>query len=133
MPPKAPNGKKPGGSGAKDVKDAEMKDNASITKKGKSTKKVVSAKEADEEMTVVVPPKKGPNSKKQPLADADGDVDMDASPDKADEAGENGAIVDPIAQTISGKFANASTHARCQAQVSDDSLHSRNQEQFLPP
>jgi 26S proteasome regulatory subunit N3 len=52
------------------------------------------AKDADEEMTVVVPPSK----KQAQAADGDGDVDMAGEEDKGEE-------VDPAVQAVTGVFA----------------------------
>lgn len=99
MSGKAPNGKKPVGSGARGKKDVDMKDSSS-SKKGKEVKQIV--REGDEEMTVVVPPTKGKSSKSSgpPEADSDGDVEMDA-PDKTNAEYE--PAVDPVVQAITGK------------------------------
>ena len=61
--------------------------------KGKQT-----AKDGDDEMTVVVPPSKASKQSKQPQ-DADGDVSM------GDEEAANGGEVkvDPVVQTVAGK------------------------------
>jgi 26S proteasome regulatory subunit N3 len=73
-------------------------------KDSSKTKGKKGAKEGDEEMTVVVPPSKKPQSTAPP-ADSDGDVSM-AAVDKDDNAEEDGEPkVDPVAQTIAGKQA----------------------------
>lgn len=87
MPSKTPrgNGNKPVQNGVH--KDSEMKDaGKSKGKKG--------AKDADEEMTVVVPPSKGKKGPAARAADADGDVSMDN-----DDAGEQ---MDPAEQAVTG-------------------------------
>lgn len=94
MPGKTPNGngKEPVENGGyPGSKDIEMKDDSSSLKgKGKKT-----AKDGDEEMTVVVPMSKKQSSQ-PPTNDADGDVNMD----DAENDGE--AKVDPVAQAVSG-------------------------------
>lgn len=89
MPGKTPqgNGKKPVENGLRKNKDVEMTDaSKSKGKKG--------AKDADEEMTVVVPPSKASKSSKAP-ADAEGDVSMD------DDKTDDGEVkVDPVVQTV---------------------------------
>ncbi|KAK7422089.1 26S proteasome non-ATPase regulatory subunit [Neonectria punicea] len=88
MPGKTPNGKKPVENGLRKTKDVEMTD-ASKAKKG--------AKDADDEMTVVVPPSKASkqsSSSKAP-ADTEGDVSMDD-----DEAEDSENKVDPVVQTV---------------------------------
>ncbi|KAJ3538097.1 hypothetical protein NM208_g6057 [Fusarium decemcellulare] len=89
MPGKTPNnGKKPLENGIQKKKDVEMKD--SSKSKGKKP-----AKDADEEMTVVVPPSKSSKqSSAQPPADAEGDVAMD------DENAEEEVKIDPVVQTV---------------------------------
>lgn len=101
MPSKTPhNSGKPTGHGRKPSKssgkDVDMKDAS------KSKTKKESSKDADEEMTVVVPP---PKNAKQPAsaaktpaaADADGDVAMGG--EEAEEP-----KVDPVEQAVSGTF-----------------------------
>lgn len=91
MPGKTPqrNGKEPRENGIqKNSKDAEVK------AKGKK-----SAKDNDEEITVVVPPSK--NSKQtsgKKSADAEGDVAMGDEENADDEV-----EVDPVAQTVAGE------------------------------
>lgn len=89
MPSKTPhsNGKQPVGNGARKTKDADVKD-----VKGKSKK---AAKDADEEMTVVVPPSKAAAKQAAPI-DADGDVAMEEDKDAE-------VKVDPAVQTVAGK------------------------------
>lgn len=92
MPGKTPqsNGKKPVENGVRKNKDVETKDAKSKSKKG--------AKDGDEEMTVVVPPPKGPKqSSGSQSQDADGDVPMDE-----DKAEDGAAKVDPVVQTVAG-------------------------------
>ncbi|KAH7155117.1 26S proteasome non-ATPase regulatory subunit 3 [Dactylonectria estremocensis] len=88
MPGKAPqgNGKKPVENGVRKNKDVEMTD----TSKAKAKK---GAKDADEEMTVVVPPSKA--LKQASKADAEGDVSMDE-----DETDGFETKVDPVVQTV---------------------------------
>ncbi|KPM44259.1 putative 26S proteasome regulatory subunit rpn3 [Neonectria ditissima] len=89
MPGKTPNGKKPAGNSLRKTKDVEMTD-ASKAKPKKA------AKDADDEMTVVVPPSKASkqSSSKTP-ADTEGDVSMDD-----DEAEDSEEKVDPVVQTV---------------------------------
>ncbi|TQV92218.1 hypothetical protein V2A60_004504 [Cordyceps javanica] len=87
MPSKTPpgNGKKPVQNGLR--KDSEIKD--ASKSKGKK-----SAKDGDDEMTVVVPPSKGSKTSATRAADADGDVAMGGGDDDAADQ------VDPTEQTV---------------------------------
>lgn len=89
MPGKAPSGKKSLGNG--------VKDSSSTSKKSKEAKNKA-AKDVEEEMTVVVPPTRGSkkSQKATPVADADGNVDMD-EPNKLENTT---AKIDPVTQTI---------------------------------
>lgn len=91
MPGKAPSGKKSLGNG--------VKDSSSTSKKSKEAKNKA-AKDVEEEMTVVVPPTRGSkkSQKATPVADADGNVDMD-EPNKLENTT---AKIDPVTQTIYG-------------------------------
>ncbi|CAH0037792.1 unnamed protein product [Clonostachys solani] len=82
MPGKTPHnsGRKPAENGVRNNKDAD-----------KAKGKKPTAKDGDEEMTVVVPPSK--STKQQQSGDADGDVDM-AGDDKAEDK------VDPAVQAV---------------------------------
>ena len=95
MPGKTPDKEPVENGGYRGGKDSYMKD------KDLKPKSKKSAKDGDEEMTVVVPLSKAskPSSVPPPM-DADGNVSMNDS-DKA----EDGAVkVDPVVQTIIGKF-----------------------------
>lgn len=98
MPGKTPhsNGKEPVENGIRPNQDVEMKDDSSSLKtKGKKT-----AKDGEDEMTVVVPPSKASKQNSAPPPpDADGDVAMG---DEKDDSGE--VKVDPVVQTIAGKL-----------------------------
>ena len=97
MPGKTPhsNGNEPVENDYRSNKDADVKEGAKA--KGKK-----SAKDADEEMTVVVPPSKAAKqSSAPPPADADGDVSMSGDKDAAEDNDE--VKVDPVVQTIAGK------------------------------
>lgn len=100
MPGKTPNsnGRKPVENGVqKNSKDGANDKSAA---KGKPAAKK-GAKEG-EDMTVVVPPSKNTKqSSVPPPADAEGDVSMEDS-DKTEEELE--VKVDPVTQTISGKY-----------------------------
>ncbi|KAK3317853.1 proteasome regulatory subunit C-terminal-domain-containing protein [Cercophora scortea] len=91
MPGKTPDKEPVENGGYRGGKDIDMKD-SDLKPKGQK-----SAKEGDDEMTVVVPPSKATKqSSAPPPNDADGDVAMD-DPSKA----EDGEVkVDPIVQTI---------------------------------
>jgi hypothetical protein len=93
MPGKTPhsNGNEPVENGIRSNQDVDMKE------KGKAKK---TAKEGDEEMTVVVPPTRPIKSSAPPL-DSDDDVAMDLDGDKAGVAE---VKVDPVLQTTTGKL-----------------------------
>lgn len=87
MPGKTPHSNR--ANGVRKSKDAEAKDHS----KSKSKK---ASKDADEEMTVVVPPSKKQAASKP--ADADGDVAMGG------EEEEKVPEVDPAEQAVAGKL-----------------------------
>ncbi len=91
MPGKTPqsNGNEPVENGVRNT-DVEMKDAKNKGKKG--------AKDADDEMTVVVPPSK---ASKQPHKSQDGDGDVSMTEGDAADGGE--VKVDPVVQTVTGK------------------------------
>jgi 26S proteasome regulatory subunit N3 len=94
MPGKTPhsNGNEPVENGIRSNQDVDMKDDPSSLKtKGKKT-----AKDGDDEMTVVVPPSKKQSSAPLP-PDSDGDVAMDD-----EKTGEGEVKVDPVVQTVAG-------------------------------
>lgn len=66
-------------------------------KASKDTKpKKTASKDADEEMTVVVPPAKSAKKKDEKAADADGDVAMGGSDEPVEPQ------VDPVEQAVTG-------------------------------
>ncbi|CAM1504026.1 Fc.00g016170.m01.CDS01 [Cosmosporella sp. VM-42] len=88
MPGKTPHSNRKELNGVRKTKDVEMTD--ASKSKGKKT-----AKDGDDEMTVVVPPSKASKqSSAPPPADAEGDVDMDNEENSEDEK------VDPVVQTV---------------------------------
>lgn len=95
MPGKTPknSGDEPFENGVRSNGDVEMKDSGKT--KGRN-----GAKDAEDEMTVVVPPSKSTKQSSKQPHDADGDVAM-GEEDKADD-GE--VKVDPVAQTVAGKY-----------------------------
>ena len=98
MPGKTPhsNGNEPVENGVRPNQDVDMKDDAPLKTKGKKT-----AKDGEDEMTVVVQPSKASkqSSAPPPPHDAEGDVAMDG-----DEAEDLEVKVDPVVQTVSGKI-----------------------------
>jgi 26S proteasome regulatory subunit N3 len=93
MPGKTPDKEPVENGGYRGGKDIEMKDK-DLKPKGKK-----SAKEGEDEMTVVVPPSKASKqSSVPPPNDADGDVAMD----EGDKAADDEVKVDPVVQTING-------------------------------
>lgn len=102
MPSKTPNGNEPVENGIRGNQDIEMKDDSSSLK-GKAKKPT---KDGDEEMTVVVPPSK--TSKQSPTGPPPGDVDMDvAMDDAADKTDDAEVKIDPVSQTVSGRYPGA--------------------------
>lgn len=79
--------------------DVEMKDDRSD---GVDESKVNKDKVGDEEMTVVVPPPKGPKLSAEPGKDDEGDIQMQET--SKSDAAEPDEKVDPAAKAVSGQF-----------------------------
>ena len=97
MPGKTPksNGDKPLENGVRSNGDVEMTD-------GGKTKGKKGAKDADEEMTVVVPPAKSSKQSSKRPEDAEEDVAMDED----EKANESEVKIDPVVQTVAGECLN---------------------------
>ena len=91
-------GKTPRSNGKAPLENGSTRSNKEADSNTKGKK--VAGKDGDEEMTVVVPPKKNEKQSGAPPADADGDVAMEGDEKKADE-GE--VKVDPATQAIAGE------------------------------
>lgn len=92
-----PNGDKPTENGANGVEDVEMADD-SVTGKPKG-------KDGDEEMTVVVPPTKGPKLAGDSAPEGTEDVAMEGVETSADKT--DADAVDPQAKAVAGTCARA--------------------------
>jgi hypothetical protein len=91
-------GKTPRNNGKQPLENGSTRSNKESDSNSKGKK--VASKDGDEEMTVVVPPKKNDKPSGAAPADADGDVAMEGDEQKADEAE---VKVDPATQAIAGE------------------------------
>jgi hypothetical protein len=80
--------------------DVEMKDDSS---EPPSKPKQGKDKDGDEEMTVVVPPSKGPKLSGEAAKDREGDVAMEGTDEAANDTAAE-VKEDPVAKAVSGKF-----------------------------
>lgn len=92
------NGTDPAENGINDSEDIEMREESQNSKKGSKPNK---DKDGDDEMTVVVPPTKGPNAPSAPEKPTEADLKNGAA--NGDGASDSEARVDPQEKVISGE------------------------------